>query len=107
MEDLDAILVQCTIDTPQQATELAEILVDAQACACVNIVPGLQSIYRWQGQIEHDSETLLLIKTTQAGYAQLEALIQQHHPYDVPEIIALPISHGSKDYLTWLSQQVS
>ncbi len=77
------------------------------AAACVNLLPGVSSVYRWQGQVEHDTEVLLLAKTTADAYAKLEALWQQAHPYELPEVIAVPVARGMETYLAWVSDNVS
>ncbi|MCF6764585.1 divalent-cation tolerance protein CutA [Thiotrichales bacterium 19S3-7] len=92
---------------PNQATILAELLVESKLAACVNIIPKIESIYHWQGQIQHDKESLLLIKTTQAHYQELEKIILQHHPYDIPEIISFDISNGHENYLNWIYQSLT
>jgi len=87
------------------ANSIALAVVEAGLAACVNILPRVQSVYRWQGAIESGAEIPLLIKSTAARYAALEAAIRQHHPYELPEIIALPITHGLPAYLNWLSTE--
>lgn len=96
-------LVLCTCPDAETARDLAGRLVTGRHAACVNILPGLASVYPWQGRIESADEHLLLIKTENAGYAALEAFLKAHHPYSVPEIIAIPLAQGSADYLTWIS----
>ncbi|MDQ7778667.1 MAG: divalent-cation tolerance protein CutA [Planctomycetota bacterium] len=99
----DPIVVLVT--TPRKkgvAERIARALVGERLAACVNIVPQLRSIYRWQGKICNDLERLLLIKTTSARFRALEKRVRELHPYDVPEIIALKISAGEKRYLAWL-----
>ena len=88
------------IDTAQR---IARHIVQAKLAACVNIIPQAQSIYMWEGEECSESECVALIKTTEGTYTELESLIQQHHPYELPEIIATPITKGSKDYLSWLT----
>ena len=88
------------IDTAQR---LAKQIVQAKLAACVNILPQTQSIYIWQGEECNEQECLALIKTTEQAYLGLESFLQQHHPYELPEIIATPITNGSKEYLSWLS----
>ena len=80
------------------------VLVDERLAACVNLLPGLTSIYRWQGAVRRQPECLLLIKTTAARFQALNARIRSLHPYTVPEIIALPIRDGDPDYLHWLNE---
>lgn len=81
---------------------MAELLVDEGLAACVNIVPGLTSIYKWQGKLETGSEVLLLIKTRCEHYGQIESRIKSIHPYELPEIISVPIENGLKGYLDWI-----
>jgi periplasmic divalent cation tolerance protein len=83
---------------------LARGLVEARLAACVNILPGLTSVYTWQGAIQTAQETLLLIKTEREAYARLEAWLQQRHPYELPEIIAVSIDEALPAYLHWISQ---
>ena len=97
------VLTNC----PDQAVadQLAHVLVESRLAACVNILSPCRSVYRWQGEVETAVEFPLLIKSTAANYAALENLIRQHHPYDVPEIIALPVERGLPEYLNWLSAE--
>ena len=87
------------------ANTIALALVEAKVAACVNILPRAQSIYCWQGTVESATEIPLFIKSTAANYPALEAIIRQHHPYDVPEIIALPVAHGLPAYLNWVAAE--
>jgi len=80
------------------------VLVEERLAACVNLVPGLTSIYRWQGGLRREPECLLLIKTTDTRFEALRSHLRALHPYEVPEIIALPISHGDPAYLQWLTE---
>ena len=97
------LIILCTCPDLATAERIAETVVGERLAACVNIVPGLASIYRWEGQIQRDTELLLLIKTRQAVYPLLEARIRELHPYQIPEIIALPIQTGSAAYLDWMA----
>ncbi|MFZ1641595.1 MAG: divalent-cation tolerance protein CutA [Candidatus Contendobacter sp.] len=97
------LIILCTCPDPATAERIAETVVGERLAACVNIVPGLTSIYRWEGQMQRDSELLLLIKTRQAVYPLLEARIRELHPYQVPEIVALSIRAGSAAYLDWIA----
>lgn len=103
MNHLSPLLVFCTCPDVATAERIAEIVVSERLAACVNIMPGLTSIYRWQGQVQRDFETMLLIKTREAVYALLEMRIRELHPYQVPEVIALPIGTGSTAYLDWIT----
>ena len=100
-------LVMTTIGTQEQAQTLAEQLVNAGLCACVNILPKIQSVYRWQGKLEHGDEHLLLIKTRQERVDTVFELIKANHPYELPEIIAVPIIYGYKPYLNWITESVT
>lgn len=97
------ILTNCPDEASANAIALA--LVEERLAACVNLLPRVQSIYRWQGAVESAVEVPLLIKTTAAAYPALEAAIRERHPYDVPEIIALPITAGLPAYLNWLAAE--
>lgn len=106
-ESTEAILLMTNCPDEQSAIVLARLLLERQLAACVNILPEMRSMYRWQGAVESANEVALLIKTTSLRYPQLEQTIQALHPYEVPEIIALPIVAGSSDYLHWLAQETS
>ncbi|TAK92314.1 MAG: divalent-cation tolerance protein CutA [Burkholderiaceae bacterium] len=99
---MDTLLVLTNTPDLTTAKDLARTLVERRLAACVNILPNVQSIYRWQGEIESADEIPLLIKTTTERYPALEAAIRETHPYAVPEIIALPISKGLPAYLRWV-----
>lgn len=100
-------LVLCSCPKGDTAIRLAEEIVSRQLAACVNILPGIISVYPWEGKIESDQEQLLLIKTQSDLFAQLEAFIKEHHPYELPEIITAPINHGSTEYLNWITQCIN
>jgi periplasmic divalent cation tolerance protein len=102
------ILVVLT-NMPDRATAeaLAAQLVEGRHAACVNILAPCRSVYRWNEAVQHDEEHPLLIKTTKAHYAQLEVAIRAAHPYDVPEIIALPVVAGLPAYLNWVAQETA
>jgi len=96
-------LVLCTCPDAATARALADALVADRQAACVNILPGLASVYPWEGKLETAAEQLLLIKAGSARFDELEAFIKARHPYQVPEIIAVPIVAGSADYLQWMA----
>jgi periplasmic divalent cation tolerance protein len=100
----DALVVLCTCPDEATAAGIATALLAAELAACVNCVSGIRSMYRWDGQIRDDTEVLLVIKTRAARYAALETTLRAHHPYDLPEIIALPVVAGARDYLNWIGQ---
>lgn len=89
---------------PETAGRIAEQLVRQKFAACANILPGVRSIYRWKGQVEEATETTVLFKTTRARFAALQAKLQELHPYEVPEVIALPLADGLSDYLRWVAE---
>lgn len=101
------LVLLCNCADMTNAQEIAVSLVDSGAAACVNIVPGLTSVYRWQNETHIETEVQLLVKTTEAAYAQAEKIIQKLHSYELPEIIAVPIAKGSEEYLHWMTQQTS
>ena len=103
----DKIVVLTTCDSEQQASELARALVEQHHAACVNIVPGARSIYRWKDQIEEASEWLLVIKSRRDLFPSLCAAIQNLHTYEIPELVALPIIEGSEPYLAWLDRELT
>lgn len=106
-----AVVVLCTApatggDGKPGAHALARQLVEERLCACVNVLPGVHSVFRWQGAVDTADEVLLLIKTTAAGAAALRARLLALHPYEVPEVLELPVAGGSPAYLAWLAAAV-
>ncbi len=99
-------VVLITAPRGKKADVLAEGLVKAKLAACVNIVPGVVSHYRWKGEMKRDAECLLVVKTTAAKLPALELWISTHHPYDVPEVLALEVAAGSIPYLNWLAGEL-
>ncbi|PRQ21282.1 putative divalent ion tolerance protein, CutA [Rosa chinensis] len=97
-----SIVVYVTVPNKEVGKKLAESLVREKLAACVNIVPGILSIYQWEGEVQTDSEELLIIKTRQSLFEALTEHVKTNHPYDVPEVIALPINAGSLNYLEWI-----
>jgi periplasmic divalent cation tolerance protein len=102
MKPHQPLLVLSTFPNPEVARQIGTLLVEKQLAACVNIIPQIESIYRWDKAVQSDSETLALIKTTRTTYPALEQFLHTKHPYDTPEIIALDIPHGHPAYLDWL-----
>ena len=96
-------LVLCTVPDESTARRIASTLVGEQLAACVNIVPGVTSVYRWKDAIETAPELLLIIKTTMGVYTRLQDRIHALHPYELPEIIAVSIDRGLPDYLAWIT----
>ena len=100
------IVVLVTVGSATEGERLAHALVEERLAACVNRIPGVQSVYRWQGKVEQSAEELLVIKTRADLFAALEKRVRELHSYSVPEVIALPIVSGSENYLRWLGEQV-
>ncbi len=98
-------VVFCTCPDEQTARELAAGLVENRLAACVNVLPAIRSIYRWKDAVHDDGEVLMVIKTAASKYPELENWLNRHHPYDLPEVIALPVEKGSSAYLEWVAQE--
>jgi periplasmic divalent cation tolerance protein len=103
----DKRIVLTTAGSQEEAQEIAQALVERHLAACVNIISSLESIYRWQGEVEHAQEWLLLIKTTASAFAKVRDAITELHSYDVPECILLSIEDGSAAYLDWIGESVT
>ncbi len=101
----DMLLVITNLPDRESAQRVADALIENRAAACVNILAQCTSVYRWQGKVETANEVPLLIKTTRNAYARVEAIICAHHPYELPEIIAVPVTAGLSDYLQWVGQE--
>jgi periplasmic divalent cation tolerance protein len=99
-------LFYCTTDSQSSANELAASIVEQQLAACVNIIPGITSVYHWDNEIQHDQEWLLLIKTTDGMSEALKEAIMKIHPYDSPELISVDVTDGLPDYLQWVQDTV-
>ena len=102
-DESEAIAVFITAASREEASRLAYMLVSKRLAACVQIMPEMESVYRWQGQIERQREVLLIAKTVNSKFAELEREVVALHSYDTPEIVALPLTAGSRPYLEWLS----
>ena len=102
---IDTILVITNLPDREAAQRLAGRLVEERLAACVNILAPCESVYRWQGQIENAQEITLLIKTLRAHYSKVEKTIRQCHPYELPEVVAVPITAGLPAYLEWLAAE--
>ncbi len=96
------MVVLCTAPDAASAEKVARALLEARAAACVNVIPGIRSLYWWKGAIQDDAELLMVIKTRAPLLDSVEATIRGSHPYDVPEILALPVRAGAAPYLDWL-----
>lgn len=102
---MSAVLVITNLPGRHEAVKLAELLVEARVAACVNVLAPCQSIYHWQGKTESTEETPVLIKTVVARYQEVEMLIRANHPYELPEIIQVPIGGGLPAYLDWVEKE--
>jgi len=100
------VVVFVTVGSSKEGERLARALVEEQLAACVNRIKGIQSIYRWQGQVEQSEEELLVIKSRRDLFDRLKKRVQELHSYSVPEIIALPIVDGNENYLRWLEEEL-
>ncbi len=99
----DAIVVFMTAGSEAEAGRLAEMLVQSNLAACVQILPQMESVYRWKGKVERQGEILIIAKTLRAKFEELERAVRVLHSYETPEIVALPITAGSAPYLEWLN----
>lgn len=97
------LIVLTTLPDPASAEDLAEKLIAENIAACVNIMGEMTSIYRWQGKIHKGTEHQLMVKTTDKCYPQVQALIKDNHPYELPEILAIPVADGLPDYIDWVN----
>jgi periplasmic divalent cation tolerance protein len=102
----DKMIVLSTCDSAAQAEKIARALIDERLAACVNVVPSVKSFYRWKGAVENASEWLLIIKSSRPLFEDLRAAIEREHSYEVPEVIALPVTEGSANYLSWMEGEL-
>ena len=98
----EVVLALSTAPDAEQAARIARVLVDERLIACANLVPGLVSIYRWQGQVQEDGEVLLLMKTRRSLVRRLKERLPQLHPYQVPELVVAPVMDGLEPYCRWV-----
>jgi periplasmic divalent cation tolerance protein len=103
----ERVVVLSTVGKAEDAARIARALVERRLAACVNIVPGVRSVYRWQGRVEEDEERLLVIKTRRDRFDALREALVALHPYELPEAIVLPIEAGHAPYLAWLDESVA
>ncbi len=99
----DALLVFTTLPSAEKAAELAKALVEERLAACANLLPAIRSIYRWQGKLQDENEVLVLLKTRAEHLERLKLRILELHPYEVPEVLAVPVEAGYQPYLDWLA----
>ena len=102
----EPIVVLMTAADGGEARRIAELLVNKQLAACVQILPGIESVYRWNAEVQRDTEILILAKTTAAQFNDLEKMVREIHSYDTPEIVGVPIAHISEPYRAWLIENV-
>jgi periplasmic divalent cation tolerance protein len=107
MTGADRIIVLITAGSEEEAHKIAKLLVKQKKAACVNIVPTVDSVFRWKGRVDSARESLLLVKTRASLLSEIISLVKEAHGYEVPEIIALPIVGGSEEYLKWLDSACS
>jgi periplasmic divalent cation tolerance protein len=106
LEEFADVVVFITTANAEEAQRIAGVLLNERKAACINIVPGVSSLFWWQGKIDSAEESLLIVKTKASVLSQVVNLVKQHHSYDVPEVIALPIIGGNRDYLEWMDGEV-
>ena len=99
----DALLVFTTLPTADKAAEIAKLLVDEKLVACANLLPAVRSIYRWQGKMHDENEVLVLLKTRAEQLERLKLRLLEVHPYEVPEVLAVPVESGYQPYLDWIA----
>ena len=102
----DKIVVISTSSSAEEAEKIARRLVDGRLAACVNVVPGMRSFYRWKGNIEDTAEWLLIIKSSREHFDALQTALEKLHSYEVPEVIALPVIDGARNYLNWMESEL-
>lgn len=100
-------LVYCTTDTPTTAREMSRVLLEERRIACANLLPGMHSLYRWQGVVEEAEETVLILKTTETQLDSLIPRVVELHPYDCPAVLVLPVESGNEAYFTWLRENTT
>ncbi len=100
------IVVLMTAGSMQEAEKIAQTLVEERLAACVNLVSGIASVYRWEGKVQQDQEVLLIAKTRCGAFSRLAQRVREIHSYEVPEVIAVPVEAGLASYLNWVAQEV-
>lgn len=105
MSDGRILVVLCTFPEVSQARQIGTALVEKQLAACANLVPAVESIFRWEGEVSREAEVLAVFKTTAARFGEFERELVARHPYDVPEVLALPVTAGCEAYLKWVEDE--
>ena len=103
----EIIIVFVTVPGLREGSRISKAILTSRLAACVNVIPGVQSIYKWKGKIVQEKEAMLVLKTTRPRYRKLEQKIKQLHPYEVPEVIAIPLIFGSPQYIEWVTREVA
>ncbi len=106
MEHDGNVVVFITAGTGEEARKVGRVLIEHRAAACVNIASNITSIFRWQGKLETDQENLLIVKTRASKVKEIVRLVKEIHSYEVPEVIALPVIGGNREYLEWIGEEV-
>jgi len=100
-----ALVVFVTASSYKEANKLSSLVIENKLAACATIIENVRSVFRWEGKVNSEKESLLILKTTAGRFTDLEKLVKKHHSYEVPEVIACPIVMGSEDYLKWIRQE--
>ncbi len=101
----DVLVILCTFPELSQARQVGTVLVEKQLAACVNIIPGLESLFRWEGKVCRETEVMAVIKTGRDCFSALKEALVELHPYDVPEVLALPVAGGAEAYMDWVREE--
>lgn len=104
---MNEIVVMVTAGSEEEGLKIARVLVEEKVVACVNLLPGVRSVFQWQGKVTEEKEVLLFAKTVSSAFNRVVSVVRTNHSYDVPEIIALPIQHGLSEYLSWVREMTS
>ena len=103
----EIVIVFVTVPGLREGRRISKAVLTSRLAACVNVIPGIQSMYQWKGKIVQEKEAMLVLKTTRPRYRKLEQKIKQLHPYEVPEVIAIPMICGSSQYIEWVTKEVA
>ena len=104
---IEAIVVFVTVSSEKEAQKISDKLIKKKLVACVNIIPGIQSVFKWKRKIYQEEELLLIMKSSLSKFDEIASEVKHHHSYEVPEIIALPIIAGAEDYLQWVEESIT